>query len=271
MAKKVVVELGGRLGNVLFKTAAGLYYHGCFSDDEIYYHYSSLYWAKYYQSYNRFHLFKCWDKGIEGLTRLTDGERFSYHQLPDCDSDVLLDGGFETELYFPDKNLIDSAFGCPESIKSEILKEFPDIEECVGISIRRGDYLMHKHLFYVPKITWFTDTYHKYFEGRKAIIFSDDIDWCIKNMEPNENFRFYKPAHAQDMYMIQDPCRNIYTMALCHDHICADSTWSWWGARLCEQSDSVNIFQDKRFKPSANLEESDYIPARWIKEPAEYE
>lgn len=271
MARKVIVELGGRLGNVLFKSAAGLYYHHRFSNDEIYYHYSYPHWAQYYPSYSRFHLFKEWTSDIRGILRITDGPQLSYREPLDYDCDVLLDGGFETELYFPDKELIDSAFACPEDLKAEIISEIPDIESCVGISVRRGDYLMHDHLFYIPKINWFTDMYHKYFEGRKAIIFSDDIDWCMQNMERNDNFRFYRPAHGQDIYMIQDPCKNIYTMALCHDHICADSTWSWWGTRLCEHPDSVNIFQGKRYKPSANLAEADYIPARWITEPAEYE
>ena len=89
MAGKVVVELGGRLGNVLFSTANCLYYHSRYSSDEMYYHYSDPLWERYYPTYSRFHFFKEWTQGFENLTELNPGYRSSFRELPDCDGDVL--------------------------------------------------------------------------------------------------------------------------------------------------------------------------------------
>ena len=267
----VVVELGGRLGNILFGMATALQYAKKYGKDKVYFHIRDSIWRRYYETYTAFHLFDEWKGSLSGFTRLKNRDDYVFEELPYVDGNVYIDGSFESELWFPDKDLIDRSFVCPEELKDSIRNEYPDIEDCVGISIRRGDYLHFNKIFYVPKITWFTDLYRKHFDGRPTIVFSDDIEWVKRNIGENKNFRFYDNAHTSDMYMIKDPNRNIFTMAMCRDHICSHSTWAWWGCRLLEREGSVNIFHDKRFKPTHPLDESNYIPDRWIKEVAEYE
>lgn len=273
MAKDVVIRIDGRLGNNLFRLATAIQYHKDHGKGGLYLCQGDRGWWRYFLTYKRFHILEPWPK--PDLPGIVIGEKNpgEYSPLPDFDEDVLLDGNFESEKYFPDKDLIDNALHIPERLMRDIIVGIPDIRECVGISVRRGDYLQNGNdrLFYTPKIEWYTDMYHKYFEGKPAFVFSDDIEWCMEHMEQNPNFRFYvQQREKDDPYMITDPVRNIYTMALCHHHICSDSTWAWWGARLCEREDAVNIFQDKRFK-NGRVAEEDYIPERWIKEQAEYE
>ena len=182
----------------------------------------------------------------------------------------------ETEKYFYDKDIPNRLFPCPQDIENGIRNEIPYIDEYVGISIRGGDYLKWQNIFLIPDINWYFEMYHKYFEGRKAIIFTDDVDYVKseinnKGIVLGDNFNIYVPKYDNnDIYDVANPIENLYTMAFCKHHICSCSTWAWWGARLAEREDSINIFPDKRFVSTSGIKSDDYIPDRWIKEKANY-
>lgn len=268
----LIIELGGRLGNMLFSMTAGAYYARKFGKGNVFVHFRYANWKRYYDSYTRFQIYPEW-KGPNPMTypRVFNRNDYVYEDLKDFPNEnVYFDGSFESELFFPDREFVDGMWRCPDDVESRIRETYPDIDECVGISVRRGDYLHFRDLFYVPKASWYLDMYDKYFRGRPAIVFSDDIEWCKANLR-NENFVYYENTHTSDQYFIKDPVSNIYAMALCKDHICSCSTWSWWGARLCERDGAVNVFHDKRFKPQSGKDYSTYVPDRWIKENAEYE
>ena len=53
------------------------------------------------------------------------------------------------------------------------------------------------------------------------LVFSDDIQWSMKNLVGN-NLRFFSHNHFYDLCM----------MSLCDAHIIANSSYSWWGAWL---------------------------------------
>lgn len=102
-------------------------------------------------------------------------------------------------------------------------------EQFVGIHIRRGDYLKHPHSEWLP--TQPPDYYKKaleYFdlESTTFFIFSDDLEWC-KAQEV-----FQQLPHK--LYIDEpDECKSLALMTVCHGgFICANSTFSWWGAFL---------------------------------------
>lgn len=75
----------------------------------------------------------------------------------------------------------------------------------------------------------------------QCIICSDDIEWCKNNLHiENAIFSDYK-----------DPIMDLSLLSMCKHHIGSCSTFSWWGAWLGEQKDSVNIFPPYWFRPNS--------------------
>ena len=267
---KCVIGLGGRLGNFMFKLAAGTYYAKKYNKIPYIHIGHHPAFDKQHESYGKILKYPVYDGNLSSLTKVSEDEKFNFRELEYVDGDIRLDGCFESEKYFPDDDIVKDLYSIPDDIEIRIKSQFPDINEYVGISIRLGDYFYHSRLFLMPEISWYMNMYEKYFHGRKALIFSDDIDWC-KNYFKHPDFIYYDNGHVgNDLYNIPDPFLNLYTMGLCHHHICSCSTWSWWGARVCEQADSINIFPDKRFTKSSGYMYDSYIPDRWIKEKARY-
>lgn len=100
-----------------------------------------------------------------------------------------------------------------------------------SLHIRRGDYL--------------TDRSHRpcppsYYEhaveliraedpSTQFLVFSDDIDWCRRHLPLSE-------AH----YVAGNPdWLDLTLMSHCDHHICANSTFSWWGAFLSQDPSPI--------------------------------
>ena len=58
----------------------------------------------------------------------------------------------------------------------------------------------------------------------KFFIFSDDVEWCEKNMNYIENTVFIKNTNTE--------LTELYLMKKCKNSIIANSSFSWWGAWL---------------------------------------
>lgn len=102
-------------------------------------------------------------------------------------------------------------------------------KDLVGLHVRRGDYFVHPHSDFLP--VQGVEYYKKaieYFdiETKTFCIFSDDMDWC-KQQEIFQNL-------PHKIFMDEpDECKCLALMTLCHGgFICANSTFSWWGAFL---------------------------------------
>ena len=111
-----------------------------------------------------------------------------------------------------------------------------DIEEgaygdYVGVHVRRGDYLLDRHIKDVCNL----DYYKKAFDlcetlgNVKYLVFSDDIDLC-KKMFDGSNFFFYEPKEGEPDWM------TLAAMSKCRANIISNSTFSWWGAYLNNNS-----------------------------------
>ena len=121
----------------------------------------------------------------------------------------------------------------------------------VSIGIRRGDYVKLGNIvcgmeYYKKSI----NLMNKKIDRPIYYIFSDDIEWCKKNM-PSE-FSF---SNAKNQY--EDMCM----MSMCDTHVIANSSFSWWAAYLNKNTDKKVIaplkwFQEKRinkiYKDSEN-------------------
>lgn len=129
------------------------------------------------------------------------------------------------------------------------------------IHIRRGDYVGHRKYLDLSSTYYYRNAVKHVLETRNDIswfIFSDDIPWCREHMG-----ELVKDATFVE-YPSQGPIDDMLLMASCKaGGITANSTFSWWGALLGNESRTI-IFPDRYFTEKAV--EYDY-PSTWISIP----
>ncbi len=85
------------------------------------------------------------------------------------------------------------------------------------------------------------------------MVFSDDIEWCkknIKHLECDICFSDFGFNQIQDLML----------MTQCNSNIIANSSFSWWGAWLNQNSKKVVIAPKKWLVNDQNV---DVVPNNW--------
>lgn len=167
-------------------------------------------------------------------------------------------GYWQSEDYFAD---------CAD----EIRKQFQPIEpmsgcepmencESVSLHIRRGDYVHKKNAAAVHGVC--LRHYYKRavammqekLDSPHFFVFSDEPDWV------RENFKLDAPMTVME----EGPApEDLYRMSRCKHHITANSTFSWWGAWLCEHPEKSVITPDKWYRDDRDI--SRLIPKGWMR------
>lgn len=91
-----------------------------------------------------------------------------------------------------------------------------------SLHVRRGDFVGN------PMFDTLLPGYHqraleKIRPEGPVLVFSDDVDWCEQNLSLGRSFRVVRGGLAHE---------DLQLMSLCEHHVVANSTFSWWGARL---------------------------------------
>jgi hypothetical protein len=94
-------------------------------------------------------------------------------------------------------------------------------KSCVAIHVRRGDYLDKKVHGPVLSRNFYLECM-KHFNGPNYnfLLFSDDLDWCQKNLVDNRI----------EYISEKDPVISFRLMSKCDHFIISSSTYSWWAA-----------------------------------------
>jgi hypothetical protein len=190
----------------------------------------------------------------------------NYNQIKSCS---YLDGYWQSEDYFIkyDKELRE-CFNYKNTNPAAInyLKKIQSTES-VFIHIRRGDYISNEAAYKVHGIC--SDDYYntaiKIIESKCSkinyFIFSDDIDFVKKNMfKYFDNKTFIELDANDDSTDIEE----LALMASCKHAIIANSSFSWWGAWLIDNSEKVIIAPQKWFADPA-IKTDGRLPKSWIK------
>ena len=112
--------------------------------------------------------------------------------------------------------------------------------ESVSVHIRRGDYLKPENAAMFGNIC--TDAYYETaMEKIKEIVpdahfylFSDDISY-VEQKYTGEEYTIVDINHGNDSFY------DMWLMSQCKHNICANSTFSFWGARLNGNEDKIMI------------------------------
>jgi len=129
----------------------------------------------------------------------------------------------------------------------------------VSLHIRRGDYINSIHdtcdMEYYKKAVLEILKINK---QAHFFIFSDDMHW-VKN-----NFEF---IDHRTLVMLESDIpdhEEMYLMSQCKFNIIANSSFSWWGAWL-NQNSGKKVIAPKKWLNSSTLNTNDLIPASWVR------
>ncbi len=139
----------------------------------------------------------------------------------------------------------------------EMMEEMEQMQS-VSIHIRRGDYLDAANVAMFGNIC--TESYYEsavnYLKEKVShpvfYVFSDDIDY-VRAKYPGKEYRII------DWNKGNDSLYDMMLMGHCRHNICANSTFSFWGARLNGHADKIMI------RPSIHKNTQVYVPAQMKK------
>lgn len=238
-------ELGkkGRLGNQMFQIASTI---GIAEKNN--YKYSFPKWfcnysKKYYSDYFKNKL--PFDLEIKSHRNIVESQ-FNY-------SDIILDGinnfnlvgYFQSEKYFNNvKDIIKNYFTPTDEVKFLLQKKYGELlNNSCSIHIRRGDYLNLNDYHPILTLDYYKLAIEKiYGQDIKNInffVFSDDLEWCKKNLKINSNkINFINQI---------DEVLDLFLMSYCNNNIIANSTFSWWAAWLNENKEKKVVAPNNWF------------------------
>ena len=183
---------------------------------------------------------------------------------------VTLFGYWQSYLYFSDisKQLMSELQPSkPLSEKSIEVLDRINSSKSIAIHVRRGDYVSNPETssFHglIP-LNYYTDaivfTLTK-FPDATFFIFSDDQDWCKKNLA-------FEKAYFIDHNNVENSWEDLVLMSKCRHHIIANSSFSWWAAWMADNyQETVNhlvIAPKNWFKKAQEINTADRFPRHWV-------
>lgn len=184
-----------------------------------------------------------------------------------CKDNTYFEGYWQSYLYFDTiTDIIKKDFLSNHKMQSNDIILSNQIRDTNSISlhIRRGDYVSNSNATSYHGVSSL-DYYYEAIQYIKekvvnpvVYLFSDDINWVKENLKIDLPIVFVENRDPKR------PFDDIYLMHLCKHNIIANSSFSWWGAYLNENSEKIVIAPKKWFNdPSINTE--DLIPRNWIR------
>jgi len=128
------------------------------------------------------------------------------------------------------------------------IQELKCEHQLVALHVRRGDYLLHPEVYSCLDINYYSRAI-SYFRATLTspffLVFSDDTNWAVNNLNLGDDFYI---ASKKGM----DAHEDMRLMSLCNHHIIANSTYSWWSARL-NKSDEKTVIMPKTWFVDSSL------------------
>lgn len=172
---------------------------------------------------------------------------------------IKTNGHFQSWKYFHhNREYIQELFAPTKEIKEELDTKYNWIKNYTVIQVRRGDYAKFPEHHPLLPTEYYLNAVKK-LNPEKIIIFSDDIEWCKKNLDFN-----IKCLYNENMSDIME----LYLMTRCKDLIISNSSFGWWGAYL-NTNEYKKVYVPNYWFGSYFINEgfniNDLVLSEWIK------
>ena len=179
------------------------------------------------------------------------------------------DGGYwQSEKYFKESEgsiRREFTLKAPMASKAEETAiKIKTTKKSVSLHVRRGDYVSdaktNEHHgtcgpeYYAKALEYIASKIGKDIE---IFVFSDDIKWVKENMPLPYPTCYVSSPEIPDY-------EELILMSLCHHHITANSSFSWWGAWLDPRSDKIVVAPMQWIK-NATSAMKDIVPDSWVR------
>ena len=150
-------------------------------------------------------------------------------------SDLYLAGYWQGESFFPQmRAALRNEFALMDLMSSMSQDLSEQMANCnsVAVHVRRGDYVSNPETGKIYR-RLDADYYRKclndlkqHVDNPQVFLFSNDIDWCLKNLDVGIPFTPVTHTDASTAH------EDLYLISRCRHAVIANSTFSWWGAFL---------------------------------------
>ena len=207
---------------------------------------------------------------------------FNEELFNSCKDNVNYSGTYQTEKYFEN---VDSELRKDLTFKKGYLEpcqKFIDSlggrDKCIFLHVRRGNpnitgrrgekwsYQMLQDSHPLMKKEYYLEALKEFPDDKNVIIVSDLIDWCKKQDWLQED-RFYFSDSSYEVFGdgASIPYVDLCLMSLCGGGIIANSSLSWWGAWLQNNTGKIVAPDPWYGNAYSHLDTKDLIPDRWVK------
>jgi hypothetical protein len=209
---------------------------------------------------------------------------FNQKFLDECSDNTNYSGVFQTEKYFANATEeLRKDFTFHKEILDPCQEFIDNVGDVIFLHVRRGNsnlvgnrgekwsYQMLQDYHPLMKKEYYIEALSHFDESKKVIVLSDTIDWCKKqDWLQDDRFLFSDSSYEVFDDGASVPYIDLCLMSLCSGGIIANSSMSWWGAWL--QNDTGKIIAPNPWYGAkaynygnAELCDADLIPERWTK------
>jgi len=240
--------------------------------------------------YDNYGLFECFElegcKTGEGSYPTLECRDTAFNQkfLDECTDNTNYSGVFQTEKYFANATEeLRKDFTFQKDILDPCQKFIDSVGDVIFLHVRRGNsnlvgnrgekwsYQMLQDYHPLMKKEYYIEALSHFDESKKVIVLSDTIDWC-KEQDWLQDDRFLFSDSSYEVFNdgASVPYIDLCLMSLCNGGIIANSSMSWWGAWLQNDTDKIvapNPWYGAKAYNYGNAElcDADLIPERWTK------
>lgn len=206
-------------------------------------------------------------KPIKKISYVIEKEMFKFNtKILGLRGHKYLEGYWQSEKYFSDirKILLDN-FTLKNEASTQNSSFLKQIRACnsVSLHVRRGDYITNpgtKKLYACCNSGYYQsaiEAINSRIATPRFFVFSDDPDWAESNLVI-ENKVIIKGNNAENAH------EDLRLMQNCRHHIIANSSFSWWGAWLNQNSDKI-VIAPKTWINLPKVDTRDLIPDGWLR------
>lgn len=181
--------------------------------------------------------------------------------------DTCFEGFWQSERYFSDvADLIRRDFSLKSGWSAPAAKlatSMANDNHSVSLHVRRSDYVTNKAAatmigtcspeYYAEAIALI----RQHVAAPRFYVFSDDITWVKANLQLGADVNYVSELGIPD-------CEELMLMSMCHYHVVANSSFSWWGAWLDAKPNKL-VVAPARWFADTTQDSRDLIPSTWIR------